>query len=197
MAASASALALIGLLTACGSSDAPSKALTEISDVPQAPSPRPRPEEDAAGWQETAVGAMRLLLPTDAAGPTAHEDWGQYTTSYDIPGQSEENGAAHRIFTGQLSAGTSANGARQVVDRINSFLIENYAEIDRISWDQDEATGLERIAFYWGPTGSDSGWTWLAAGDSGEIAIVTLFGSTVDDGLRNGIEESLTYSEGK
>lgn len=197
MAASASALALAGLLAACGSGDAPSKALTEISDVPQAPSPRPGPDEDAALWQEAAVGAMRLLLPTDATGPASHEDWGQYTTSYDIPGQGEEDGAAHRILIGQLSAGTSANGARQVVDRLNSLLIENYAEIDRISWDQDEATGIERIAFYWGPSSSSSGWTWLAAGNSGEIAIVTLFGDSVDDGLRNGIEESMTYSEGK
>lgn len=197
MAASASALALIGLLTACGSSDAPSKALAEISDVPQPPSPRQGPQEDPSGWQETTIGAMRLLLPADATGPTAHEDWGQYTSSYDIPGQSEENGAAHRILTGQLSAGTSANGARQVVDRLNSLLIENYVEIDRISWDQDDATGIERIAFYWGPTGAACGWTWLTAGNSGEIAIVTLFGSTVDDGLRNGIEESMTYSEGE
>ncbi|MCR2052800.1 hypothetical protein NSA19_08080 [Actinomyces bowdenii] len=197
MVASASVVAAAGVLAACGSGDAPSKALAEISDVPQPPSPRQGPQEDPSGWQETTIGAMRLLLPADATGPTAHEDWGQYASSYDIPGQSEENGAAHRILTGQLSAGTSANGARQVVDRINSFLIENYVEIDRISWDQDEATGIERIAFYWGPTGSDSGWTWLSAGDSGEIAIVTLFGAPVDDGLRNGIEESMTYSEGE
>lgn len=191
--ASVSALTGIGVLAACGSDSAPSDSLTEITDVPQAASPRVTPQEDPSGWQETTAGAMRLLLPVNVTGPTAHDDWGEYTDSYDVVDQDEM--IEQRIMIGQLSAGTSATGARQVVNRLNSALIENYAEAERISWDQDEATSIERIAFYWGPSGSASGWTWLVAGGTGEIVIVTLFGDPVDDGLRNGLEESLTFSQ--
>ena len=77
---------------------------------------------------------------------------------------------------------------------MSSYLFENYSEIGRVSWEASgDKPATERVAFSWGPTTSWLGWTWLLASEVG-TGVVTLLSTTLDDGLRNGIENSLTLT---
>jgi hypothetical protein len=76
---------------------------------------------------------------------------------------------------------------------MNGGLIENYSELNTISWNADDTTAIERIAFYWGPDTNSPGCTWMIASSAG-VGVVTSFGAYADDVLRNSIEETLTLN---
>ena len=79
---------------------------------------------------------------------------------------------------------------------MNGGLIENYSEINTISWSVDDTTAIERIAFYWGPDIDFPGYTWMIASSAG-VGVVTSLGVNADDGLRNSIEDTLTLDGGE
>ena len=99
-----------------------------------------------------------------------------------------------RVLLSGIDATTTADGVRQTVNLTSSYLFENYSEIGRVSWEASgDKPATERVAFSWGPTTSWLGWTWLLASEVG-TGVVTLLSTTLDDGLRNGIENSLTLT---
>lgn len=54
---------------------------------------------------------------------------------------------------------------RQMATFTNKFLIAGYEEINRISWQQDENTAIDRVTFRWGDDASGVGTCWLVASD--------------------------------
>lgn len=133
-------------------------------------------------------------LPTAFEEPAQHDDWGIYKMAYD---RFEDDTKVHRILvTGIDTEVTTANGIRQTVNLMNGGLIENYSEINTISWSVDDTTAIERIAFYWGPDIDFPGYTWMIASSAG-VGVVTSLGVNADDGLRNSIEDTLTLDGGE
>lgn len=187
------ALAAIGAgaLAACSSSGDVSTARRPVDDVSQPATPRPGPSEAPDSWERQVVGALALLLPADFDRPVEHEDWGHYTASWD---QADDAGdVVNRIMVGSLGVLSSGAAAREITQRVNTALIKGYSEIGRISW-ENGPVAVDRLSFQWGASGAGAGSTWLVALDGGEVVGVTLIGTYPDDGLRNGIEESLAPS---
>lgn len=182
-------------LTACGSasSQPPGDRLTRISDVPQ-PHAATTPQSEAPGdWQSVSYEGQSFSLPTSFEGPTHHDDWGLYKAAFDL---TDDGSVAQRVLvTGLSTEATTADGIRQMVKLMNGGLIENYSELDTISWSVDDTTAIERIAFYWGPDTNSPGFTWMIASTAG-VGVATVFGGYADDVLRNTIEDTLSL-EGK
>jgi len=162
--------AVLTALTACGnaSSQPPGDRLTQVSDAPQ-PHPASTPQNEAPDEWQTAV----------------------YEGQYDF---AEDGDIVQRILvTGISTEANTADGIRQMVKVMNGGLIENYSELNTISWNADDTTAIERIAFYWGPDTNSPGCTWMIASSAG-VGVVTSFGAYADDVLRNSIEETLTLN---
>lgn len=182
----------IGALATCGGpTTAPNDGKTAMDDVVQPYSPSPGPNEAPANWQQVNISGISFSLPAAALGPAPHPDWGLYTMSYDIP--ATDQSGWHRIMVSDADASTTAAGIRQTADLANSGLIESYAEITRVHWQLESEAALERVSFAWGAEGGSYGWTWIIASSSA-AGVVTLLGSVVDDGLRNGIEDTLAMT---
>ncbi|MFC2597984.1 MAG: hypothetical protein ACFNXT_02835 [Actinomyces massiliensis] len=185
--------AVLTALTACGnaSSQPPGDRLTQVSDAPQ-PHPASTPQNEAPDeWQTAIYEGQSFSLPKAFSGPTAHDDWGIYKVAYDF---AEDGDIVQRILvTGISTEANTADGIRQLVKVMNGGLIENYSELNTISWNADDTTAIERIAFYWGPDTNSPGCTWMIASSAG-VGVVTSFGAYADDVLRNSIEETLTLN---
>ena len=163
--------------------------MTSVGDVEQPHSPSKSPQDAPQDWTGINFSGISLSLLTSLKGPTRRGGWAPYTVSYDKQGSS--NDIEHRVLLSGVDASTTADGIRQTINLMSSYLFENYSEIGRTSWEASgDKPATERIAFYWGPTASWLGWTWLLASKVG-TGTVTLLSSTPDDGLRNGIENSL------
>ena len=129
-------------------------------------------------------------MPTSFHEPQQRSDWGLYGVSYDLT--DDQSSVVQRLMcSGVSKEAMTADGIRQSVNFINKGIIENYQEVNRISWTSDQDEAIERIFFYWGPDTDSPGWTWMIASSAG-VGVITLFGAYNDDGLRNGIETSLS-----
>lgn len=183
------------MLSACGSNGGGGAAssATPVEDVPQPAKPMAGPTDDPSAWTGIeAADGLSLAIPVAFEGPVTHDDWGSYTDSYDL---NDASGTMlQRVMLGVVGEATSADGIRQMATFTNKFLIADYEEINRISWQQDENTAIDRVTFRWGDDASGAGTCWLVA-SKGIVAFVTLYGEYFDDGLRNGIEESLTFAQ--
>ena len=190
----AGGIASLSAVASCNRSPdkTPVSGMTSVGDVEQPHSPSKSPQDAPQDWTGINFSGISLSLLTSLKGPTRRGGWAPYTVSYDKQGSS--NDIEHRVLLSGVDASTTADGIRQTTDLINSGLIENYAEIGRISW-QTDSTGpaIERIAFYWGPDSTWCGWTWIIATDAG-TGVMTLLGTSIDDGLRNGIENTLNLT---
>lgn len=180
------------LLTACGqkSDTVPLSKLKTMKDTPQPHSTTASRETSPDQWVEASYQGISFYLPSSFQGPQQRSEWGMYKVSYDLIG--DQSYTVQRVMCSGVSKdATNPNGVRQSVNFINKGIIENYQEVKRISWDANKNNAIERIFFYWGTDSAYPGWTWMITSSSG-VGVLTLFGAYSDDGLRNGIETSLT-----
>ena len=184
--AGASALAL----SACGKSEvtAPNDGMESVADVNQPQSPSPGPQESPESWTAVNLSGISFSILSTLTGPTPRNDWGLYVASYDLT--TSDNEFDQRVMISAVDSTTTADGVRQTADLVTSGLVQSYAEIGRISWQEESRPAIERVAFYWGPDGTWCGWTWIIATKAG-TGVLTLLGTSIDDGLRNGIEDTL------
>ena len=162
----------------------PVSGMTSVADVKQPQAPSKGPQDAPKEWTTIDFSGISLSLPTSLKGPTRRSGWSPYAVSYDK--QTNDTSFEHRLLLSGIDASTTADGIRQTTSLMSSYLFENYSEIGRVSWAADgDKPATERVAFYWGPATSWLGWTWLLASS---------LSTSLDDGLRNGIENSLTLT---
>ena len=170
----------------------PVSGMTSVEDVKQPQAPSKGPQDAPKDWTAINYSGISLSLLSSLKGPTRRSGWEPYVVSYDKQG--DGNKVDQRVLLSGIDASTTADGVRQTVNLTSSYLFENYVEIGQVSWEASgDRPATERIAFYWGPTSSWMGWTWLLASEVG-VGVATLLSTTLDDGLRNGIENSLTLT---
>ena len=170
----------------------PVSGMTSVEDVKQPQAPSKGPQDAPKDWTAINYSGISLSLLSSLKGPTRRSGWEPYVVSYDKQG--DGNKVDQRVLLSGIDASTTADGVRQTVNLMSSYLFENYVEIGQVSWEASgDRPATERIAFYWGPTSSWMGWTWLLASEVG-VGVATLLSTTLDDGLRNGIENSLTLT---
>ena len=187
---------IVSLSTVASCSRSPEKTpvtgMTSVDDVRQPQAPSKGPQDAPKDWTAINYSGISLSLLSSLKGPTRRSGWEPYVVSYDKQG--DGNKVDQRVLLSGIDASTTADGVRQTVNLMSSYLFENYEEIGQASWEASgDRPATERIAFYWGPTSSWMGWTWLLASEVG-VGVATLLSTTLDDGLRNGIENSLTLT---
>ena len=187
---------IVSLSTVASCSRSPEKTpvtgMTSVDDVRQPQAPSKGPKDAPKDWTAINYSGISLSLLSSLKGPTRRSGWEPYVVSYDKQG--DGNKVDQRVLLSGIDASTTADGVRQTVNLMSSYLFENYVEIGQVSWEASgDRPATERIAFYWGPTSSWMGWTWLLASEVG-VGVATLLSTTLDDGLRNGIENSLTLT---
>ena len=190
----AGGIASLSAVASCSKSPEkpPVAGMTSADDVKQPQAPSKGPQEAPKEWTTINFSGISLSLPTSLKGPTRRSGWSPYAVSYDK--QTNDTSFEHRVLLSGIDASTTADGLRQTVSLMSSYLFESYSEIGRISWPADgDKPATERVTFYWGPATSWLGWTWLLASDVG-TGVVTFLSTSLDDGLRNGIENSLTLT---
>ena len=182
--------AALSALTACGKSEvtAPNDGMEPVADVNQPQSPSPGPQESPESWTAVNLSGISFSILSTLTGPTPRNDWGLYVASYDLT--TSDNEFDQRVMISAVDNTTTADGVRQTADLVTSGLVQSYTEIGRISWQEESRPAIERVAFYWGPDGTWCGWTWIIATKAG-TGVLTLLGTSIDDGLRNGIEDTL------
>ena len=187
---------IVSLSTIASCSRSPEKTpvtgMTSVDDVKQPQTPSKGPQDAPKDWTAINYSGISLSLLSSLKGPTRRSGWEPYVVSYDKQGDGDK--VDQRVLLSGIDASTTADGVRQTVNLMSSYLFENYEEIGQASWEASgDRPATERIAFYWGPTSSWMGWTWLLASEVG-VSVATLLSTTMDDGLRNGIENSLTLT---
>ena len=187
---------IVSLSTVASCSRSPEKTpvtgMTSVDDVRQPQAPSKGPQDAPKDWTAINYSGISLSLLSSLKGPTRRSGWEPYVVSYDKQGDGDK--VDQRVLLSGIDASTTADGVRQTVNLMSSYLFENYVEIGQVSWEASgDRPATERIAFYWGPTSSWMGWTWLLASEVG-VGVATLLSTTLDDGLRNGIENSLTLT---
>lgn len=169
-----------------------SGSLSPISKVSQPPSPMPDPTQDPAQWKEAQSEPLSFRIPASFSGPEGVTNWGFYTAKYDHGSNDGSGTVEQRFMVGSINDAPSGETARRQVNDTNALIIQNYAPVDVISWEQDDVTAIDRITFTWGDGQKASGVSWLTADKQGHLVVATLFGESIDDGMRNGMEKSLT-----
>ena len=190
----AGGIASLSAVASCSSSPekTPVSGMTSVDDVKQPQAPSKGPQDAPKEWTGVNFSGISLSLLSSLKGPTRRSGWPPYAVSYDL--QTNDTSFEQRVLLSGIDASTTADGIRQTANLMSSYLFENYSEIRRVSWEADGNTpATERVAFYWGPNSSWLGWTWLLASEVG-TGIVTLLSTVLDDGLRNGIENTLTLT---
>ena len=190
----AGGIASLSAVASCSSSPekTPVSGMTSVDDVKQPQAPSKGPQDAPKEWTGVNFSGISLSLLSSLKGPTRRSGWPPYAVSYDL--QANDTSFEQRVLLSGIDASTTADGIRQTANLMSSYLFENYSEIGRVSWEADGNTpATERVAFYWGPDSSWLGWTWLLASEVG-TGIVTLLSTVLDDGLRNGIENTLTLT---
>ena len=189
-----SGIASLSAVASCSSSPekTPVSGMTSVDDVKQPQAPSKGPQDAPKEWTGVNFSGISLSLLSSLKGPTRRSGWPPYVVSYDL--QTNDTSFEQRVLLSGIDASTTADGIRQTTNLMSSYLFENYSEIGRVSWEADGNTpATERVAFYWGPNSSWLGWTWLLASEVG-TGVVTLLSTALDDGLRNGIENTLTLT---
>lgn len=171
-----------------------SPVLVPATYVSPAVTPMPGPSEQSSLWKSIAtVSGLSMSLPATFVGPSEHDDWGFYTVSYDLNGRDSK--PVQRVIVGSIGDKQTAVAARQEVRDVNNALIQGYIETNQQSWEQTGSLAVDRVSFYHGnPSQNLLGCSWMVAQEGKDVIAVTLFGAYVDDGLRNGIEKSLSFS---
>ena len=190
----AGGIASLSAVASCSSSPekTPVSGMTSVDDVKQPQAPSKGPQDAPKEWTGVNFSGISLSLLSSLKGPTRRSGWPPYAVSYDL--QTNDTSFEQRVLLSGIDASTTADGIRQTANLMSSYLFENYSEIGRVSWEADGNTpATERVAFYWGPNSSWLGWTWLLTSEVG-TGIVTLLSTVLDDGLRNGIENTLTLT---
>ena len=190
----AGGIASLSAVASCSSSPekTPVSGMTSVDDVKQPQAPSKGPQDAPKEWTGVNFSGISLSLLASLKGPTRRSGWPPYAVSYDL--QANDTSFEQRVLLSGIDASTTADGIRQTANLMSSYLFESYSEIGRVSWEADGNTpATERVAFYWGPNSSWLGWTWLLASEVG-TGIVTLLSTVLDDGLRNGIENTLTLT---
>ena len=190
----AGGIASLSAVASCSNSPEkpPVSGMTSVADVKQPQAPSKGPQNAPKEWTTINFSGISLSLPISLKGPTRRSGWPPYAVSYDK--QTNDTSFEHRLLLSGIDASTTADGIRQTTSLMSSYLFENYSEIGRVSWAADgDKPATERGAFYWGPATSWLGWTWLLASEVG-TGVVTFLSTSLDDGLRNGIENSLTLT---
>ena len=190
----AGGIASLSAVASCSSSPekTPVSGMTSVDDVKQPQAPSKGPQDAPKEWTGVNFSGISLSLLSSLKGPTRRSGWPPYAVSYDL--QTNDTSFEQRVLLSGIDASTTADGIRQTANLMSSYLFENYSEIGRVSWEADGNTpATERVAFYWGPNSSWLGWTWLLASEVG-TGIATLLSTVLDDGLRNGIENTLTLT---
>ncbi len=190
----AGGIASLSAVASCSSSPekTPVSGMTSVDDVKQPQAPSKGPQDAPKEWTGVNFSGISLSLLSSLKGPTRRSGWPPYVVSYDL--QTNDTSFEQRVLLSGIDASTTADGIRQTANLMSSYLFENYSEIGRVSWEADGNTpATERVAFYWGPNSSWLGWTWLLASEVG-TGVVTLLSTALDDGLRNGIENTLTLT---
>jgi len=190
----AGGIASLSAVASCSSSPekTPVSGMTSVDDVKQPQAPSKDPQDAPKEWTGVNFSGISLSLLSSLKGPTRRSGWPPYAVSYDL--QTNDTSFEQRVLLSGVDASTTADGIRQTANLMSSYLFENYSEIGRVSWETDGNTpATERVAFYWGPNSSWLGWTWLLASEVG-TGVVTLLSTALDDGLRNGIENTLTLT---
>ena len=189
-----SGIASLSAVASCSSSPekTPVSGMTSVDDVKQPQAPSKGPQDAPKEWTGVNFSGISLSLLSSLKGPTRRSGWPPYVVSYDL--QTNDTSFEQRVLLSGIDASTTADGIRQTANLMSSYLFENYSEIGRVSWEADGNTpATARVAFYWGPNSSWLGWTWLLASEVG-TGVVTLLSTALDDGLRNGIENTLTLT---
>ena len=189
-----SGIASLSAVASCSSSPekTPVSGMTSVDDVKQPQAPSKGPQDAPKEWTGVNFSGISLSLLSSLKGPTRRSGWPPYVVSYDL--QTNDTSFEQRVLLSGIDASTTADGIRQTANLMSSYLFENYSEIGRVSWEADGNTpATERVAFDWGPNSSWLGWTWLLASEVG-TGVVTLLSTALDDGLRNGIENTLTLT---
>ena len=189
-----SGIASLSAVASCSSSPekTPVSGMTSVDDVKQPQAPSKGPQDAPKEWTGVNFSGISLSLLSSLKGPTRRSGWPPYVVSYDL--QTNDTSFEQRVLLSGIDASTTADGIRQTANLMSSYLFENYSEIGRVSWEADGNTpATERVAFYWGPNSSWLGWTWLLASEVG-TGVVTLLSTALDDGLRNGTENTLTLT---
>lgn len=189
-----SGIASLSAVASCSNSPekTPVSGMTSVDDVKQPQAPSKGPQDAPKEWTGVNFSGISLSLLSSLKGPTRRSGWPPYVVSYDL--QTNDTSFEQRVLLSGIDASTTADGIRQTANLMSSYLFENYSEIGRVSWEADGNTpATERVAFYWGPNSSWLGWTWLLASEVG-TGVVTLLSTALDDGLRNGIENTLTLT---
>ena len=189
-----SGIASLSAVASCSSSPekTPVSGMTSVDDVKQPQAPSKGPQDAPKEWTGVNFSGISLSLLSSLKGPTRRSGWPPYVVSYDL--QTNDTSFEQRVLLSGIDASTTADGIRQTANLMSSYLFENYSEIGRVSWEADGNTpATERVAFYWGPNSSWLGWTWLLASEVG-TGVVSLLSTALDDGLRNGIENTLTLT---
>ena len=190
----AGGIASLSAVASCSSSPekTPVSGMTSVDDVKQPQAPSKGPQDAPKEWTGVNFSGISLSLLSSLKGPTRRSGWPPYVVSYDL--QTNDTSFEQRVLLSGIDASTTADGIRQTANLMSSYLFESYSEIGRVSWEADGNTpATERVAFYWGPNSSWLGWTWLLASEVG-TGVVTLLSTALDDGLRNGIENTLTLT---
>ena len=190
----AGGIASLSAVASCSSSPekTPVSGMTSVDDVKQPQAPSKGPQDAPKEWTGVNFSGISLSLLSSLKGPTRRSGWPPYAVSYNL--QTNDTSFEQRVLLSGIDASTTADGIRQTANLMSSYLFENYSEIGRVSWEADGNTpATERVAFYWGPNSSWLGWTWLLASEVG-TGVVTLLSTALDDGLRNGIENTLTLT---
>ena len=190
----AGGIASLSAVTSCSRSPekTPVSGMTSVDDVKQPQAPSKSPQDAPQDWVSINFSGISVSLLSSLKGPAWRSEWPPYAVSYDL--QTNDTSFEHRVLLSGIDASTTADGIRQTTNLMSSYLFENYSEIGRVSWGASgDNPATERVAFYWGPAASWLGWTWLLASKVG-TGVVTLLSTVLDDGLRNGIENSLTLT---
>lgn len=190
----AGGIASLSAVASCSNSPetTPVSGMTSVEDVKQPQVPSKGPQDAPKDWASINFSGISFNLLSSLKGPTRRSGWDPYVVSYDL--QAADGNFEQRVLLSGIDASTTADGVRQTVNLMSSYLFENYSEIGRVSWEANgDSPATERITFYWGSASSWMGWTWLLASEAG-VGVVTLLSTSLDDGLRNGIENSLTLT---
>ena len=186
----------MSVLAACSKSKTgvTSGSLSPVSKVSQPSSPMPGPTQDPSLWKEAQLESLSFRIPSSFSDTEGVTNWGFYTAKYDHGSDDGGGTVEQRFIVGSISDAPSGETARRQVNDTNALIIQNYAPVDMISWEQDNVTAIDRITFTWGEGQKASGVSWLTADKQGHLVVATLFGESIDDGMRNGIESSLTLT---
>ena len=122
---------IVSLSTIASCSRSPEKTpvtgMTSVDDVKQPQTPSKGPQDAPKDWTAINYSGISLSLLSSLKGPTRRSGWEPYVVSYDKQGDGDK--VDQRVLLSGIDASTTADGVRQTVNLMSSYLFENYEEI--------------------------------------------------------------------